>query len=118
MMNSNNNSCNFIESSFAEVCSVYPQTLITLDEGEIPLVIFGHWALISGDYIDQTYAIFASTVQRGNTRKIAMKMYVADHEIEIIPNEFNTVVTVDGNTVDHKKGLMVPKDEPQSFVFK
>jgi len=109
---------NFIKPSFAEICSLYPQTLITLDEGKISLDIVGSWTLMSGDYIDQTYAIFATMVPNGMAANVAMKMYIADHKMEITPNKSNIVVTVDGNAIDHEKGIMVPKDEPQSFVFK
>lgn len=73
------------------------------------------WVLVSGDHIDQTYAVFVKSVQ-GN--KLAVKMYVANHEMEITPNEFNADVTVDGHVYQHEKGVMVPKDEPKSYVFK
>jgi len=73
---------------------------------------------MSGDHIDQTYAIFVTSLSDAMVARIAMKMYIADHEMEITSNESNIVVTIDGNTVDHEKGVMVPKDEPQSFVFK
>lgn len=101
---------------FAEICTVYPQALITLDESVIPFVILDKWVLISGDHIDRTYAVFVKSVQG---TKLAVKMYAADHEMEIVPNEFNAVVTVDGNVVNqHERGVVVPKDEPKSYVFK
>lgn len=90
--------------------------MVTLDEGVIPFVMFDKWTLVSGDHIHRTYAIFVKSVQ-GN--KLAVKMYIAEHEMEIIPNEFNAIVTVDGNVVDHhERGVVVPKDEPKSYAFK
>lgn len=87
-----------------------------MDEGVIPFVMSDKWTLVSGDYIDSTYAVFVKSVQ--NT-KLAMKIYVADHEMEIMPNDSNTLVSVDGKIVNqHEKGVIVPKDEPHSYAFK
>ncbi|KAL0116776.1 hypothetical protein PUN28_009999 [Cardiocondyla obscurior] len=100
----------------AKICTIYPQTLVTLDESVMPFVVFDKWTLISGDHIDRTYAIFVKSVQG---TKLAVRVYVADHEMEIVPNEFNAVVSVDGNVIEHyEKGVIVPKDEPKSYVFK
>ncbi|XP_018358999.1 PREDICTED: uncharacterized protein LOC108758502 [Trachymyrmex cornetzi] len=99
-----------------KICTVYPQALVTLDEGVIPFVVFDKWTLVSADHIDWTYAVFVKSVQG---TKLAIKMYVADHEMEIVPNEFNTVVTVDGNVINqHEKGVVIPKDEPKSYALK
>ncbi|XP_011644827.2 uncharacterized protein LOC105431979 [Pogonomyrmex barbatus] len=100
----------------SKICTVYPQVLITLDEGVIPLNILDKWTLVSGDHIDRTYAIFVKSVQ---VNKLAVKMYIAGHEVEIIPNELNAAVTVDGNVIDkYEKGIVIPKDEPNSYAFK
>lgn len=83
----------------------------------IPFVMSDKWTLISSDHVDQTYAVFVKSVQKRN--KLAVKMYVGDHEIEIIPNEYNAAVTVDGKVVDqYQKGVVVPKDEPKSYALK
>lgn len=74
------------------------------------------WTLVSGDYVDHTYAVFVKSVQ-GN--KLAVKMYIADHDMKIVPDEYRAVVTVDGNVVEqHEKGVVVPKDEPKSYAIK
>lgn len=100
----------------SEICTIYPQSLVTLDEGVIPFVTLDKWTLVSGDHIDRTYAIFVKSVQ--NT-KLAVKMYIGDHEMEIIPNDVNVHVSVDGKVVNqHERGVMVPKDEPHSFAFR
>ncbi|XP_011873296.1 PREDICTED: uncharacterized protein LOC105565058 isoform X2 [Vollenhovia emeryi] len=100
----------------AKICTIYPEALVTLDEGVIPFVVFDKWTLVSGDHVDRTYAIFVKSVQG---TKLAVKMYIADHEMEIIPNEFNAIVTVDGTIINqHEKGVVVPKDEPKSYAFK
>ncbi|XP_072766849.1 larval-specific very high density lipoprotein [Anoplolepis gracilipes] len=100
----------------SKICTVYPKTLITLDEGVFPVVTSDKWTLVSGDYIDQTFAVFVKSMQ-DNT--LAMKMYVGDHELKIVSDENNAVVTVDGNMVEqYKKGVVVPKDEPKSYAIK
>ncbi|XP_014484680.1 PREDICTED: uncharacterized protein LOC106749573 [Dinoponera quadriceps] len=100
----------------SKICTVYPQVLITLDSGVIPFTVPEQWTLVSGDHVDQTYAIFAKAVQ-GNM--IAVKIYIAGHEMEITPTGPNHIVTVDGNVIDqHEKGVMVPEDEPKSYAFK
>lgn len=89
--------------------------MVTLDEDVIPFVS-NTWTLVSGDYVDQTYAVFVKPVQ-SNT--LAIKMYVADHEMMIVPDEYRAVVTVDGNVVEqHEKGVVVPKDEPNSYAIR
>ncbi|XP_070169151.1 larval-specific very high density lipoprotein [Polyergus mexicanus] len=99
----------------SKICTVYPQTLVILDEGVIPFVS-NTWTLVSGDYVDQTYAVFVKSAQ-SNT--LAIKMYVADHEVMIMPDNYRAVVTVDGNVVkQHEKGVMVPKDEPNSYAIR
>lgn len=98
------------------MCTVYPKVLITLDNGVIPFVVSDQWTLVSGDHIDQSYAIFAKSEQ-GNM--IAVKMYVAGHEVEIMPNKPNPVVTVDGVVeVYHEKGVMVPANETKSYAMR
>lgn len=82
----------------------------------IPFVTSDKWTLASGDYIDQTYAIFVKAVQ---DNALAVKIYIAGHEMNIVPNENHIVVTVDGNVVEqHEKGIMVPKDELRSYAIK
>lgn len=112
--------CNFTKSVCsllpAEICTVYPQVLIALDNSVIPFTLPDQWTLVSGDHVDQTYAVVAKVVQ-GNT--IAVKIYVADHEMEIMPTGPNHIVTIDGHVIDqHQKGVMVPNDEPKFYTFK
>lgn len=101
--------------SLAEICTIYPKTLIT-GKGTIPFVMSDKWTLVSGDYVDQTYGIFVKSVQ---DNALAVKMYVADHEMNIVPHENHTVVIVDGNVVEQlEKGVVVPKDELRSYAIK
>uniref|UniRef100_A0A348G627 Very high density protein 1 n=1 Tax=Odontomachus monticola TaxID=613454 RepID=A0A348G627_ODOMO len=105
-----------VTQGLTKICTVYPQVLITLDNGVIPFMVPDQWTLVSGDHVDQTYAIFAKAVQ-GNM--IAVKVYIAGHEMEIMPTGSNHVVTVDGNViVQHEKGVIVPEDEPKFYAFK
>lgn len=63
-----------------------------------------------------SYGIFVKSVQ-GN--KLAVKMFVGDHEMMIMPDEHHTKVAVDGDVVEqHEKGVVVPKDEPNSYAMK
>lgn len=106
----------YASSVFAEFCSIYPKNLVNLNDAIIPFTLSNEsWTLVSGDYVDQTYAVFAKVVQND---MVAVKMYAADHEMEIMPSELNTSVTVDGELiVDHKDGFLVD-DRPKYFVFK
>ncbi|XP_025152987.1 uncharacterized protein LOC105191299 isoform X2 [Harpegnathos saltator] len=107
---------NKVTQELIKICTVYPQVLITLDNGLIPFTVPDQWTLVSGDHVDQTYAVFIKNVQP-NT--IAVKVYVAGHEIEIIPSSPSHIVTVDGNMIDqYEKGVMVPEDESKSYAFK
>ncbi|XP_012220182.1 vitellogenin-5 [Linepithema humile] len=99
----------------SKICTIYPQSLITLENGMLPFVVTDKWTLVSSDHIDQTYAVFVKSVQNN---KLAMKVYVADHEMEVMPNDVDVVVSIDGNTIDHKKGIVVPQDEPKSYAMK
>ncbi|EFN69845.1 Vitellogenin [Camponotus floridanus] len=99
----------------SEICTIYPKILIT-GKDVIPFVTSDKWTLVSGDYIDQTYAIFVKAVQ---DNALAVKIYIAGHEMNIVPNENHIVVTVDGNVVEqHEKGVVVPKDELRSYAIK
>lgn len=90
--------------------------LITLDNGVIPFKVPNEWTLVSGDHIHHTYAVFAKSVQNN---MIAMKAYVADHEMEIKPTGSSHIVTIDGNVIDqHENGVMIPEDESKSYAFK
>lgn len=102
---------------FAEICTVYPQLLITLNNAATPFAVSDQWTLASADYDDQTYAVFAKSVQ-GDT--IAARMYVADHVIEIAPSgKFNATVIVDGNAVvGHEKGVLVTSDKSKHYAFR
>lgn len=90
--------------------------MITTDNGVIQFPVSNEWTLVSGDHIDQTYAVFVKSVQGD---KLAMKIYIADHEMEVMPNESGAVVTVDGKVMDqHEKGVVVPKDELETYAIK
>ncbi|KAG7189215.1 hypothetical protein KM043_008778 [Ampulex compressa] len=98
-----------------KTCTVYPQVLITLDNGTLPFVVSDQWTLISGDHVDQTFAVFVKSVP---DNKLATKVFVGGHELEIVPSDVKPV-TVNGNIVKHyEKGVVVPADEPESYAIK
>lgn len=98
-----------------EICTIHPQVLITFDNSVIPFVLFDKWTLLTGDHVHQTYAVFVKSVQNN---KLAMRVYVADHEVDVTPNGVNAVVSVDGNMMDHKKGIVIPQNELKSYAMK
>lgn len=101
---------------FAEVCTVYPQVSIGFDDDVVSHDVFDKWTLVSGNYVDQTFAVFVRSVEGD---KFAVKMYVGGHQLEIVPDESNVIVRVDDNVVEqHENGVMVPKDEPISYAMK
>ncbi|RLU17871.1 hypothetical protein DMN91_010110 [Ooceraea biroi] len=100
----------------SKICTIYPEVAITTDNGVIQFPVPDEWTLVSGDHIDQSYAVFVKSTQND---KLAIKMYVAGHEMEVMPTESSATVTVDGNVVDqHEKGVMVPKGEPETYAIK
>ncbi|KAK2584789.1 hypothetical protein KPH14_007107 [Odynerus spinipes] len=100
-----------------KLCTVYPQVLLTADTGTIPFTFPHQWTLVSGDYVHHTFAIFAKVVQ---DNKIAVKMHVGDHVVEIMPDTIKPIVTVDGNILVEsiEKGVVVPADEFNTYTFK
>lgn len=82
----------------------------------MPFKVPDQWTLVSGDHVDQTYAVFVKAVQ---DNIFAVKIYVSGHEMEIIPAGPNHIISVDGRLISqHEKGVMVPEDEPKSYAFK
>ncbi|CAL7950642.1 unnamed protein product [Xylocopa violacea] len=101
---------------YSKSCSVYPRVLLTFDNGTMPFIVPDKWTLVSGDHIDQTYSVFVKLVQ---TNKLAMKVIVGEHELEITPADLGMTVTVDNNVVpNYEKGVMVPEGEQNSYAMK
>lgn len=98
-----------------ETCTVYPKVMVTFDNGIMPFVLPDKWTLVSGDHIDQTYAVFVKSVQND---KLAMKVYVAGHEMDVMPNDAGVVISVDGNMIDQHKGIVIPQDDLKSYAMK
>ncbi|XP_015589014.1 uncharacterized protein LOC107264834 [Cephus cinctus] len=99
-----------------KLCSVHPEILITADNGTFPYLVPEEWVLVSGNYVLKTYAIFVKAVEG---KKLALKMIVADHELEIHPGSPKMVVQVDGNIVEnYEDGILVPADAPTSYAMR
>lgn len=105
-----------ISTLFTEVCTVYLRVLQTLDNGTIPFVVPDKWTLISGDHVYQEFSVFVKLVQNN---ALALKVYVGEHELEIMPVSSGVVVSVDNKVVDnYGKGVMVPENQSDSYAIK
>ncbi|XP_076757281.1 larval-specific very high density lipoprotein [Xylocopa sonorina] len=97
-------------------CSIYPRVLLTLDNGTMPFIVPDKWTLMTGDHIDQTYSVFVKSVQ---TDKLAMKVIVGEHELEVKPLDSEVTVIVNNKVIpDYKKGIMVPEGDQNSYAIK
>lgn len=80
------------------------QTLLTFDNRIIPFAFSGQWVLLSGDYIDESYAIFA----KSQWDNLAVKMSIEDDELNIselirAPHNKNFLMTAFNNHLIHMR---------------
>ena len=52
---------------------------------------------MSGDHIHHTYSIFVKLVQN---KKLALRVYIGEHEMEIMPLEAKVSVKIDNKIID------------------
>ncbi|XP_014607084.1 PREDICTED: uncharacterized protein LOC106788397 [Polistes canadensis] len=98
-----------------KICTVYPQVLLTADNGVIPYAVSDQWTLLSGDYTHNTYAVFVKVVQNN----ILAKVFIGEHTLDIVPTEGKPVVTINGNVVKQiEKGVLEPHDAYTNYIFK
>lgn len=63
------------------------------------------------------YSIFVKSVQNN---VLALKVYVGEHELEIMPVDGDMTVTIDNEVIDKtniEKGVMIPKNS-DSYVIR
>ncbi|KAI4504781.1 hypothetical protein M0802_000331 [Mischocyttarus mexicanus] len=98
-----------------KVCTLYPKVLLTADNGVIPFMTSEQWTLLSGDYVDNTYAVFVKVVKNN----VYAKVFIGEHLIEIVPTEGKPLVTINGNEVKQiEKGVLEPHDAFNNYTLK
>ncbi|KOC66503.1 Vitellogenin [Habropoda laboriosa] len=103
-------------NGYTKACTIYPQVVLTFDNGTIPYVVPDKWTLISGDHVDHTYSVFVKLVQNN---KLAMKFFVGPHEMTVMPGDTGEMVSVNNNVIEnHRKGVMVPENTPDSYAIR
>ncbi|XP_012273871.1 uncharacterized protein LOC105696201 [Orussus abietinus] len=100
----------------SKICSVYPQVVITADNGAIDYTLTNKWTLMAGHYIHNYFAIFVRATE-GN--KVAVKIYVKAHHMEITPTESNVIVKIDDQIVgSHQNNTIFPPGTPDDYIFR
>ncbi|XP_034178642.2 larval-specific very high density lipoprotein [Osmia lignaria lignaria] len=98
-----------------KMCTILPKVLLTFDNGTILSDASDKWTLLVGNHIEKSFAVTTKLVRNS---KMDVKIFVGEHEMEIANTDSGIVVTVDQKVVDHERGVMVPENQPESFVMK
>ncbi|CAK9819554.1 vit-2 [Anthophora quadrimaculata] len=99
-----------------KACTIYPNVLLTVDNGTIPYIVPNRWTLISGDHVDQTFSVFVKLIQNN---QIAVKIYVGGDEMTITPADSSEIVNVNNKVIDtYMNGVMVPENTPDSYAIR
>lgn len=100
----------------AGICNVYPQVLYKDDNITIPYTVPDQWTLVSGDYINKVFALFVKVVDNN----MITKLIIGEHTLEIVPNEMEPSITINGTVVVKplEKGVVEPPNEYSNYVFK
>ncbi|XP_043288151.1 uncharacterized protein [Venturia canescens] len=97
-------------------CSVYPKTVMTGDEKNIPFEITDEWTLVSGNQVHQNFAIFAKKIGTN----MGLQIFMRNHTVEMTPDTTDQVqVFIDSQVVENlENGVAVPSEDGNDWILK
>ncbi|XP_058809189.1 uncharacterized protein LOC131674495 [Phymastichus coffea] len=84
-------------------CIAHAHELINDMNQMIPME-FRDWTLMSGDYGLMSYAVFVKTIADD---KVAVRVYVLDHVLEVTPSESEPIITLNGEAIAYNNTIAV-----------